>query len=338
MKKYFLYLIITLLSFVSQQLVAQVQEGYWINPVNSVPFSVVYVDSTLQPQGDSLIIEFSGETTFFADSGVVTWNFVSDTMYQALFGYNIQPPIQGISYETLLTTNVIFTGEWEQISWDTLITQEPWIADRSIKLSSADMGAIVAWDWYNMSVPSAKLVLDPTVPVIEGEDMDYAVDIPINGNLAFDIDDYKTNSEEIQAVFDYGVYTFNKPDFKLVYNDFVIWMIDTKPFYPDSFDMNTYHDWLYEYFNPIASTKITEILSTIHYENDISLIKVSECTYELTGELSNNTYRILNLQGKVILTGKLPDDNKVHLDEFSTGVYLLDIQLGDKNLVYKLVR
>jgi len=106
-----------------------------------------------------------------------------------------------------------------------------------------------------MNIESADKILDPTVPIIEGEDMDYNLDINDTINLALDFSDLKTNAEEIQAVNNPGIYTFSKEEFIETYNDFVNWMITTKPFFPNSFNYNTYHDWLYEYFNPIASEK-----------------------------------------------------------------------------------
>ncbi|MGB0427868.1 MAG: T9SS type A sorting domain-containing protein [Flavobacteriales bacterium] len=337
MKKHILILSILLLTTVGQELIAQTTTGFWINPINQVPFAVTYVDSTLQAQGDSLISEFSGETTFHIDSGIVAWNPVSDSIYQAIFGYNIDVPAQTLSYDELLLGNVSMVGEWDVVVWDSLIYNESWIENRSLKLSSANMGALVGWDWYAMSGSSAKLLLDPTVPVIEGEDMDYAIDVPENVNLTFDIDDYKSTGDEMEAVFNHGIYTFNKPDFKLTYNGFVEWMIDTKPFYPDSFDLNTYHDWLYEYFSPIADAKISEILSIDYHKNELKLIKISDSDYKLTGNLSNNSFRILNVQGQVLLAQKFSDNQTFSLQNFPKGIYFLAFQSKSNELIMKIL-
>ncbi len=340
MKKNTLYILCTLSLSLSFTLKAQT---YWTSPINNVPFEIIY-DDTTATTADSTIINFSGETTYTIDSfGVKSWNSISDTMFQAIFGYNappigtiINPQIQ--NYYDLLVVGLqpADTNYWNITGWDTLIVESPWIINRTINLTSANMGALVSWDWYNMNLLSARDILDPTVPVIEGEDMDYIVLDGIS-NMAFDIEDFKTNTEEIQATLDYDVHTFNKPDFKDTYNDFVAWMIETKPFYPNTFDFNTYHDWLYEYFQGIALNKIAQTLTTYEYNEQIELIKISDNVYKLTGQLSDNIYTIFDTQGKRIISDKLVD-GKVHLNSIPHGLYLLDIIIGNEHSVHKIMK
>ena len=340
MKKNLLYILFTLFLSFGFNLKAQ---SYWISPINGVPFEVTYENPN--SPSDSTIINFAGDTTYIIDTaGVKIWNPISDAIFQAIFGYDA-PDITTITnpqfddYYDLLVVGIqpADTNYWDITGWDTLIVQSPWMFDRTINLTSANMGALVSWDWYNMDFLSAKIILDPTVPVIEGEDMDYIV-LDGTTNMAFDIEDFKTNAEEIQASLDYEVHTFNKPDFKDVYNDFVQWMKDTKPFYPNSFDFNTYHDWLYEYFHPIALDRIATTLTTYEYHNQISLIKVSDNVYQISGEkITDNSYSIFDRQGKKITSGKLID-GKVFIDSMPKGLYLLDVIINNQHSVHKIMK
>lgn len=336
MKRHTLYLIIAFLFTCSTQLQAQI-DGYWTNPINQVPFEVTSMDSTFQI--DSLITVFSGEQTYYIDSvGVKVWNVISLPVYQSIFGYSTFPGGNPIieTYFDLFTITITQISDWDLTDWDALITSEPWITNRTLKLSSADLGALVAWDWYNMTLPSSKLILDPTVPIIEGEDMDYELDIPNNVNMALDIDDYKTNSEEIEAVIDHGIYTFNKPDFKIIYDDFVVWMIETKPFYPDSLDFNTYHDWLYEYFNPIALSRISQVISTPKYQNDLILFEVSKGIYTISGDYSSSIYQVITTQGKVLSTGTINNNIPINITQLPQGIYFLNININGNKSTYKI--
>lgn len=339
MKKHILYLLLTFLLSLSLNLNAQT---YWTSPVNGVPFEIIYEDPT--NPSDSTIINFAGQETYAVDSfGVKTWNLISDTIFQAVFGYNSPTVVINQQFEDYYDLLVIGfqqgdTSYWDITTWDTLIIESPWIFDRTINLTSANMGALVSWDWYDMSFLSAADILQPTVPVIEGEDMDYIV---LNGisNMAFDIEDFKTNAEEIEASLDYEIHTFNKPDFKDVYNDFVEWMKNTKPFYPNTFDFDTYHEWLYEYFHPIALDKIASTLTTYEYHEQIILSRISNNVYELSGseELSNKAYTIFNSQGKTITSGQLTG-GKVYLETLPEGLYLLDVIINNQHSVHKIIK
>lgn len=341
MKKTLHYIILLLVCTFSFNLKAQTS-GYWTNPINGVPFEILSLDPTLS--NDTMIVEFSGELTYMLDSnsGAKLWNPISPDVYQAIFGYDA-PLQQGTFFPTYFELFTIsfdanaFDNAWPVTIWDTLIAVEPWIDDRTINLSSADMGAIVGWDWNSsmLNLLSAKRILDPTVPVIEGEDMDFSL---IPGNMAFDIDDALTPVQKNQLAIDSAIYVFNKQQFTETYDDFVVWMIDTKPFFPNSFDFDTYHDWLYEYFNPIAQTRVTEIISTKEYKNDITLFKVSENIYQLSGTLSNNTYRILDVQGKLIEINKLTNDNQIDISNLSKGIYFLNIQFKGHHSVHKIIK
>lgn len=341
MKKHTIYLIFILAALLKLPSNAQTTTGYWVSPINQVPFLITSLDSNLAV--DSLITEFSGEPTYYVDSltGAKIWNPISDSTYLAIFGYNA--PLGGnpifFDYYDLFTIP-IDTSYWNLTLWDTLVDVEPWIMNRSILLNSGDMGAIVGWDWYSMTALSAFNILDPTVPVIEGEDLDYYLNISNAGHtMVFDIDDYYTNTDEIQAVITHGVYTFNKPDFKDTYDDFVQWMITTKPFYPHTFDFDTYHEWLYEYFNPIAQTKITEILSTPEYQNTVVLFHVSKNVYALSGNLTNPKYNLVDIQGKVVKSGQLDESNQFEIDEhLPKGIYFLNLNHNGFKSVHKIVK
>lgn len=342
MKKNTLYILFILCTSVCFKLKGQTTTGYWLNPLNDVPFLVEYQDST--SINDSSIVVFNGETTFEIDSfGTKIWNPISEVTYQAIVGYNAPSIVLNATLSTyydLLVIGinpVLDSNFWDITAWDTLIDIEPWIDDRTINLTSADMGAIVAWDWYNMDLESAKIILDPTVPVIEGEDMDF-IDIDQGINMAFDIDDYKTYIEEITWANN-NVFVFNKPDFKDTYNDFVEWMKETKPFFPHTFDFDTYHEWLYEYFHGIAEARITEILSTDDVSIQIDLFRVSRYTYQATGDFVNSPYTIIDLQGKRVQTGVLNSNNNIiHLDQLPKGIYFIDIGSMGKHTTYKLIR
>ncbi len=343
MKKYILHFLFFLTLTVSFNLKAQVT-GLWINPVNDVPFIVESTDTTFST--DSLITIFNGELTFSIDSfGVKTWNPVSDTTYRALVGYSAPPIAANQAFNTyqdlfINGINPSDTNFWEDTDWDSLIVNEPWIlTDRTLKLSSADMGAIVAWGWYDLEIGTAKIILDPTIPVIEGEEMDYSDNAFQDVNMVFDIEDFKTNTEEIQGAID-GIYTFNKPDFKDTYNDFVVWMKTTKPFLPNSFDYNTYHEWLYEYFYPLASEKIIQIISIDELSNQFQLIQPSTNTYQLIGNITTDSpYSIYDLQGKLVLSGHLnSSENTINIESLPKGMYVIDILIDTKHAVYKLMK
>lgn len=338
MKKNIFYLAIIILISLSFKSKAQVQ-GYWTNPINQVPFEVTSTDSTFQ--NDTLITIFDGEPTYYIDTlGSKIWNNISLPVYQAIFGYNTLPGGNPLieNYYDLLSTTLTLTGNWNTTLWDTLIVIEPWISNKTINLSSADLGALVGWDWNSMNIESADKILDPTVPIIEGEDMDYNLDINDTINLALDFSDLKTNAEEIQAVNNPGIYTFSKEEFIETYNDFVNWMITTKPFFPNSFNYNTYHDWLYEYFNPIASEKIDQILTKPNYNNNHVLYQVSKDIYKLSGHVLNPTYNIFDIQGKRVHYGKLSEDNSINISHISSGIYIIRFDFKENQSHFKIIK
>lgn len=316
--------------------------GYWLSPVNQVPFEVVYEDSTLTTL-DSTIILFAGEPTFTTSPvspDSVLWNVMSDSIYSQLFGFEaVMDSSNLLTYDLLFSPGfqIIINDAWDLTNWNTIVNQEPWIVNRSLKMNSGDMGAALAFDWYNMNLENAKLVLDPTVPVIEGDDMDYST-LPSNVSFVFDVEDFKTASEENQAVISHSVYTFNKPDFKDIYNpDFKNWMILNKPFLPHTFDFNTYHEWLYEYLYGIAQSKISEIVSVNELENSFDIIRLGNGVYKVFTLIDDVNYSIHSIDGKIIQEDQVLN-HYIDLGQEALGMYFITFKTtNNKTVTFKLI-
>ncbi|MGB0870901.1 MAG: T9SS type A sorting domain-containing protein [Flavobacteriales bacterium] len=319
-------------------------QGYWINPENSVPFLVEYDDTTLLSTGDSLIISFDGEPTFSPHPSIpdsLEWHIISDSIFTQLFGY--EAINDTLDYGILFGQNaqVIAFNVWSTTPWDSVVTQSPWIStNRSLKMNSGKLSAAFAFNWYNMSIPTAKLILDPTVPVIEGDDLDYST-LPSNTTFVFDIEDFKTNVEEIDAVINHGVYTFNKPDFSDIYfpgfKDWILQSVYEPQFRPYSIDFNTYHDWLYEYLHGIALSKIAQI-SVQDLENQFQIIKQSTGVHKVFTEHQNVTYTIHSIDGRMIKHHLPLKDGTVNIINQPSGVYLLTLTTSDQqSVVYKII-
>lgn len=317
--------------------------GYWTNPINSVPFEVKYVDSLFN-NADSLIIEFDGESTFtnhpvIPDS--LIWNTISDSIFIQLFGYNAINDT--LTYDMLLGANgnVITFDAWNLTPWDSIVNSSPWITtQRQKKMNSGRLSAAFAFDWYNMTLESAKLILDPTVPVIEGDDLDYST-LPPNVSFVFDMDDYKTNLEEMDAATNYGVYTFNKPDFSDIYfpgfKDWILQSTYEPLFRPYTIDYNTYHDWLYEYLHGVALTKLAQI-SVKDLENQFHIVKLSTGIHRVYTDHQKVEYSIHSSDGRTIKPLQPLKDGTIDIINQPTGIYLLTLTTHDnQSVVYKII-
>lgn len=336
-------LLLILFGFGMNSLLSQTQ-GYWFKPENNVPFLVEFDDTTLLNTGDSLIISFDGEPTFIPHPVIpdsLIWNIISDSIFTQLFGY--EAINDTLKYDVILGQNsqTLTFDVWNLTSWDSIVMNSVWIStDRSLKMNSGKLSAAFAFDWYNMSLASAKLILDPTVPVIEGDDLDYST-LGSNVTFVFDIEDFKTNVEEINAVINHGVYTFNKPDFSDIYfpgfRDWIFQSVYEPQFRPYTIDFNTYHDWLYEYLHGVALSKIAQI-SVQDLENQFHIIKYSTGIHKVITEHQNVEYSLHSIDGRMIEQHKPLKDGTIDIIKQPSGIYLLTLTTHDnQSVVYKLI-
>lgn len=328
-------LLIIILTFLGQSLKAQ---DFWYNPINNVPFSVV-INTTAS--SDTLIEYFNHEKTFDLDSmGNINWRLISQNNFDQIFGYQsfLYQPVDLITYDQIFIDSLPIFTFWPLSNWDSIVPISPWMStNRDDILTPGMMGSLIALDWHSMAIQSATTILDPTVPIIEGEDMDFT---QVPGDILLDFDDYYSTVEEIAVTNLHSKYIFNKPDFKTEYQEgFIPWMIDTKPFLPDSFSFNIYHDWLYEYFHPIATGKIAQILSTEEFEHDTQVIHKGNNLFEITNKSNIMDIELITMDGKTISKLKNVNQTTIDLSDKSKGIYILNITFKNNDKVaFKLFR
>jgi len=326
-------LLISLQFLIGYSLSAQ---DYWYNPLNGVPFEMV-INTTAS--SDTLIEYLNHEKTFEIDStGIIVWNEISESKFNQIFGplsYDFVPTVFK-NYQTLFDSNAL-PSTWSVINWDSIVPNSAWLTNGDVKLTPGMMGTLNASNWYLMNTETAKQILEPTIPIIEGEDLDFST---FPGDILFDFEDYLTPNQEIDSTIEHSKYIFNKPDFTAEFqNGFIPWMIDTKPFLPDSFTFNTYHDWLYEYFHPLALSKIAEVLSTSDHIPTVSLLYAGNNLFHLTDSEHLMRVSLISTSGKVLYEINNCNQHVIDLNPYPDGIYLLDIQFdNNKHKAYKLFK
>jgi hypothetical protein len=301
-----------------------------MNPINNVTF-LVELDSI-----DSTMISFDGVP---AVDSLGNDLFLSGEVIRSIFGPNIDTQNFGLTlkYTDLLDFTIIFSAAFSAASaWDEYPVDSVLFdfgVNRSLPLSGMELGMALSYQWNNFSIPLAKQQLDPVVPVIEGDDLDYSSDLPAGTNKVLDLLDYKTNQEEIDAVVNHQIYTFNQADFISEYANFTEWVKNTKNLMSKTVTYDQFLIWLDEYLSQVAINKMSNI-------------DTPEWSFAQLTSLGNHSYKIdieeeyyleiFDNNGRRVYTGK--NATKIDLSTMSKGIYFIRFTALNNSKMIKLIR
>ncbi len=351
MKKTIYFALVTLLGTINS--FGQVQpdsvfEGQWINPINQVPFITeigIFNPGDSLILGDTIVLVFNGEEIYTIDSiNTFTPNPITTQQnfsYEALFGVTAQAPVVNsfeyfvdlFDMDSVQEQAFIEQSQWEEGPWDTSLL--PWVSNRTISANSLSMGVEVAWRWAEHSEEELGTILTPTVPVIQGEDVDF-IALPVN--FALDFMDTVNLQSKIQIANDFGVYVFGMNEFQEVYDAFILDLFTNPDFYPNQFDFNDFHDWLLEYLTAESNIRIQLLSINELLPSTFELINQGNNSYLIKYDHTVYGYDLFNAQGKLISRKKAIQDNVITLPSTLNEILFIRFKTKRGQIVKKLVQ
>jgi hypothetical protein len=315
----------------------------WYNPLNGVPFPVeigVFTDDSNQ-QNDTLSYIFNGDTIFSYDTiGIIDFSVISDENYTSIFGptAEIGPALEIYPYllDTTLASGVIIESEseWDIGVWDTLLFD--WLDDRNLAATPKAMGVQVAWQWSSHLPEQASMILSPTVPVIQGEDVDYA---SLPGNYALNMS-APLNPVDREIIADTtGVYIYESYEFDAVYLDFILDNFNSRPsFKPGSYNFNDFHSWVEEYFTEESTTRLANLQVQEWHPIQLNLVHESGTNYSIHGDAEILEITVYNNMGALVYHNDNPSDQSLEIPYSAKGLLFVKFDTKQGSTVKRIVQ
>ncbi len=340
-----LFIILGLLQSNAQNTPDSLFQGEWINPVNNVPFITqvgVFNQMDSNILGDTVIWIFNGDLVYSYDTVPFLQYYLNPITvqnYAAVFGPTAQ--ITGnmdielftdlLDLSPINTQLILDQSEWEPSSWDT--TLFPWITNRTILSTSLSMGVQVAWDWGLHDTEALQTILSPTVPVIQGEDMDYAI---LTDNFALDHLDSVNTQEKIEIANEFGIYVYSVEEFQEVYDAFILSLFETEDFYPLEFDFNIFHQWLGDYLTAESILRLQLLSLNELSPSTFQIIKEDDLSYSFNYQYPVYGYDIFDAQGKLLGSFKTESDQILKIPPSVSHILFIRFQT-EKGIIVKKI-
>ncbi|MCT4665680.1 MAG: T9SS type A sorting domain-containing protein [Flavobacteriales bacterium] len=319
------------LIFVSS-LQAQIVDQLWENPINKVKFKIKinFGNNTMVQFGNNAAVDTTGNPQNISQEDI-----------ENIFGINAQlDPSIIQNYQDLLDTSktnslgFLAMSTWGNTISDT--TEYDYCLNLTQKLQGKDLGIILSTQWQDLSVFMAKQLIDTIIPIIAGDDMDYSIDIPNGINKVFDLKNFKTDAEELTAIQNHQIYTYDLTEFQNTYDQCVVWMQDNKLIIADSVNYSDILDWIDEFFSTHANFELQKI-SVDEWEQSFSFVHLGNGNYQIFNK-NNSPWSItlFNNKGQKLYLNRQNDS--FSLSHYLPGVYFIRIQNEQKKVfVRKLI-